>query len=197
MEALQDILNIIESMGIIIASIFTVYAINTWKKETKWKKKFELSEDVLSAVYKVRDNFNFIRSPFRFGEEGNSRQIIIDESEVETKIRNAGYIPFERFERRKESFYNLYALKYKMMAVYGKEAGVPFDKIKGELNSIFNAADRLTQLELSNLTYSKEDDHDKRLKYETIIWSEFDDTFNQNLDLIVNEFEQFFKESRN
>lgn len=40
--------DVIKSLSIIIASIVAIYGINSWRREAKWKRKYELAEEVLS-----------------------------------------------------------------------------------------------------------------------------------------------------
>ena len=51
---------------------------------------------------------------------------------------------FERYERHKELFADLYALRYRFMAYHGTSAGEPFVQLQATLNKVFVAARMLS-----------------------------------------------------
>jgi hypothetical protein len=76
--------DIIKSISIIIASTVAIYGINSWRRETKWKRKYELAEETLSLFYEVQDVISIIRSPFSRNEEGKKRNRIENEKKKKT-----------------------------------------------------------------------------------------------------------------
>lgn len=98
---MNDILQVIKSIGVIIASGVAVLGINSWRREAKWKRKYELAEEVLSNFYEAYHAIQIIRSPFGFGHEGSSRPKQDSETKEESQIYNQAYISRERFERNK------------------------------------------------------------------------------------------------
>ena len=93
---LNEIVDIIKSLGVIIASIIAIRGINNWRRESKWKRKYELAEEVLASIYEAHHAIQIIRSPLGFSDEGASRPKKDNETPEETKIYNQAYITRER-----------------------------------------------------------------------------------------------------
>ena len=71
---LKLVFDILKSISIIIASGVAIYGINSWRREIKWKRKYELAEETLSLFYEVQDAISIIRSPFVSVSEGKTRK---------------------------------------------------------------------------------------------------------------------------
>jgi hypothetical protein len=65
------------------------------------KRRVELAGRTLIAFYQARDVFTWVRSRGIFGDEGNSRQLSVAETEDQKKQRNTYFIPIERLTREK------------------------------------------------------------------------------------------------
>ncbi len=137
------ILEILERLGVIIASITAFLGINAWRSEAKWKRKYELSEEVLSLFYEVRVNMKLIRSPFAFSNEGSSRKKGVSETAQETEEYNKAYVYIERYERVKEPFIKLETMKYRFMAVFGRQTVSAFNEIQDCLRTVLATYDLL------------------------------------------------------
>ena len=74
-EFIKNIGIIIASLSATIASITAIYGINSWRRESKWKRKYELAEEVLANLYESYQSIQIIRSPIGFGGEGETRKI--------------------------------------------------------------------------------------------------------------------------
>lgn len=140
---LNSILNIIQALSVTTASIVAVYGISSWRRETKWKRKYELAEEVLSCFYDISERFDIIRNPAGFVGEGQTRKRSEYETPSESKILDNAYVVIERYEREKAPFIKLKSLKYRFMVLYGKEAGEPFNEIVRLTNKLFFASHRL------------------------------------------------------
>ena len=71
---LKSFLSVIQVLSVTIASMTAVYGISSWRRETKWKRKYELAEEVLSCFYEVSDSFDAIRNPAGYIGEGKTRK---------------------------------------------------------------------------------------------------------------------------
>jgi len=127
---MNTVINFIQSISIIIASAVAIWGINSWRREAKWKRKYELAEEVLSLFYECKEKFQIIRSPFSNTSEGKTRKRSEDESQDDTARLDSAYVFFERYEKEKEPFTKLLSLKFRFMTIFGKESGEPFDEIK-------------------------------------------------------------------
>jgi len=145
----MDCLKLFESLSIIIASIAAVIGIFTWRKETRWKRKYELAEEVLAKFYEAHQNIKNIRSRFGYVGEGKSRKKSCNETEVESEIYDRAYVVHERFEKNKEAIERLKVLKFRFIAVFGKEHEHLFNDLFKILTNIFFAASELSSIQLS------------------------------------------------
>ncbi len=194
----ETIFNIIQSISIIIASFVAIVGINSWRKEAKWKRKFELAEEVLSSFYDVKEKIVSIRSPFSGNLEGSSRKQKENETKEEKENFDRAYIPFERYNKENEAFIRLYTLKFRFMAVFGKEHSKPFDEIKKIINDILFAAHYLGThyWQQQGKKFSTEDAFEKHLskmhEYESVIWAGFldkEDIIDKRVNEAINEIE--------
>lgn len=74
-ELIKSIGIIIASISAIIASITAIIGINSWRQESKWKRKYELAEDLLANVYEAHQSIRTIRSPLDSVEKGNQEKL--------------------------------------------------------------------------------------------------------------------------
>ncbi|MCP3167373.1 hypothetical protein [Myxococcus qinghaiensis] len=110
-----------------------------------WKRQTELAEQVLSDFYRARDIFMAARSPDSFSGEGATRPKSEDESESDTRYRNAIYAPFERLTKSSSFFAELHARRYRFMALFGTEAAQAFDLLRSAHNEILFATECLLE----------------------------------------------------
>lgn len=189
--SMYTVVDIIQSFSVIIASVAAIYGISSWRREAKWKRKYELAEEVLALFYECKEKFQIIRSPAGHSLEGNTRKRGENETQDETQRLDNAYVFIERYEIEKEPFIQLWSLKFTFMTIFGKEAGQPFDEIKKILSSIFFAASKLSQRywkdqgrkNFSDLEFQK---HLKEMhENENIIWASFDEN-----DKIANQVDE-------
>jgi len=177
----SEVFNILQNISIVIASIVAIYGINSWRREAKWKRKFELAEETLSLFYEVRDRLDYIRNPFSNPEEGKTRKRNENESAEDAKIFDMAYVVYERYEYDKSSFLKLKTIKYRFVAVFGIKYIEPFNDVNKIVNSIFSAAQILARNYWRNqgtipMTKEQSKIHLEALKkYESIFWSDFSD----------------------
>ena len=120
-----------------------ISGVGAWKREFIGKRKIELAEEVLSSFFEIKDVIATIRNPSKSRDEGKTREKDGHESTTESKLLDRGYIVFERYEARKESFVRFNTLKYKFMASFGAESEEIFTECNRILNSIFFSAGQL------------------------------------------------------
>lgn len=175
------VFDLIQCICVIIASVTAIYGITSWRRELKWKRKYELAEEVLSLFYECKEKISIIRSPGGYVGEGKTRKRSENEKPEETEILDNAYVFFERYKREKEPFIKLYTLKFRFIAVFGKNANEPFDEMRKIVNEILMAANRLGNRYWKDQGRKRftEQQFEKHLaemeKYEEIVWTTYDD----------------------
>ncbi|OAD40926.1 hypothetical protein [Polaribacter atrinae] len=183
----------IKSLSIILASGVAIYGINSWRRETKWKRKYELAEETLSLFYEVQDAISIIRSPFGNTNEGKTRKRNENERKEDSEILDQAFVVIERFENNKEPFYKLRALKYRFITIFGKESEEYFNDIVKLTNRIMTVSGFLGRRYWKDQGRRKFTDQqfEKHLKkmeeYEAIIWEDYGEN---NGDEIKEKIEQ-------
>lgn len=175
------ITSIIQNIAVILASIIAIYGINSWRRETKWKKKYELVEDTLVLFYEADEKLKILRNPGSWGNEGNTRNKRENETEEETARLNQEYVLYERWEREKDTFIKLQTIKFRFIAVFGKQFIFPFDEVRVIINEIFVANNRLLRYSKDHGIKNFSDDELKRQvekmhEAEAKIWDSFEET---------------------
>jgi hypothetical protein len=193
---MNEILEVIKSVGIIIASGVAIWGINSWRREAKWKRKYELAEDVLANFYEAHQAIKIIRSPFGFGHEGSSRPKQDNETKEKSQIYDQAYVARERFERNKKSLEKLQALKFRFIALYGKEYEKHFDKFNQTVNKIFFASDQIAMVRLGQYGDDKEFIRDTMKESRETLYSRTnkDDKIEMELEEAIKAIEKKCKE---
>lgn len=145
---LNLIFNILQSISIIIVSIVATYGINSWRREAKWKRKYELAEEVLVNLYESQQAIRYIRSPFGLQNEGSSRKVDKNETPEQSKTYNQAYVVRERFRNNSDALQKILSLKYRFIALFGKEHEEHFNIFSQTINKIFLAADEIARVSL-------------------------------------------------
>ncbi|NDV17605.1 hypothetical protein GO009_16430 [Muricauda sp. TY007] len=141
-------LELLKSFGVITASFVAIWGINSWRREARWKRKYELAEEVLASLYEAHQSIKIIRSPLGFGGEGSSRTKNENETKEQTEIFNQAYVARERYERNKRPLDKLHSLKFRFIALYGKEYEAHFNVFSQTVNKIFLASDQIAMVKL-------------------------------------------------
>lgn len=169
------LLEILERVTIIVASVGAIYAITSWRRELRGKKEFEVAEIVLAKFYEAKDRISAIRSPLSWANEGQSRKIDKIETPEQTRLLNLAYVSVERYQNHQEFFSKLNALKYRFMFIFGSDKAEPFDKLQKLLSEVLGAARLLgtfwvRQEELSMIEGKTVKLSEDITKYEDVIW---------------------------
>jgi hypothetical protein len=186
----------VETIGVIVASATAVYGITAWRREFRGKKEHDLAEETLALFYQCRDNLRAIRSPAGYAGEGSTRAKDTSETEEETKILNRAFISFERYEKYKEPFCRLFAIRYRFMALFGRNAAQPIEDLRLALNDVFIAAQMLPHYwQQQGRQHHNEDAFKEHLremqKQERVFWGTFSsrDEFDVRVNILVDQFE--------
>ena len=186
------ILKLIESLAIIAVSLSAVFGIYTWRKETRWKRKHELAEDVLAKFYESLYKIRIIRSPFGYKGEGQYIDQNKDNTETVGEIRDKEFAIYQRYDKNKEVFDKLQALKFRFIAIFGKENIVIFDELEKIINTILNAASELASIRLGEHGEMNEDLRKELVDYKRIIYyrkNEKGDEIEKQLNELIKNVE--------
>jgi hypothetical protein len=195
------VFSIIQSASVVIASTVAIIGITSWRNEAKWKRKYELAEEVLALFYECKEKIQIIRSPFGNTSEGKSRKKRDNETDEEAARLDNAYVVYERYEKEKETFSKLYSLKFRFMTLFGKQSEKPFDEIKKILNTIFFASNNLGQRYWKDqgrrqFTDAEFQKHLKEMhNYESIIYGHYDDDDDiaKQVNNCIQEIENYCK----
>lgn len=191
-------IQLLESLSVIAAALVAIYGISSWRREMRGRKEYELAEEVLALFYEARDRINAIRSPLGWSGEGKSRQASPDEKPEEKEAFDRAHIVIERYQRNQETFNRIQTLRYRFMALFGRDKAKPFDNLNEIVIEIHGAAGVLGHhwVRLSK-TYIREDDKKyERLikdieKYEKVIWLGFkSDPISPKVEKLIEEVEK-------
>jgi hypothetical protein len=180
------VIDILQSLSVIVASFVAIYSVNSWRNEAKWKRRYELAEEVLANLYESQQAIRYIRNPIGHQDEGKTRKVNDNETPEQTEALNQAFAVRERYNRSNKSLQKLHALKYRFIALFGKEYEVHFDKFNQVIKNIFFAADEIAYIRLGHY------DDDKELKIN--LRKEYKETIYANLrgkenDKIENEIQ--------
>lgn len=190
----QIITSIINCFAALVVAYVAVFGIRSWRREFKGKRQIELAEEILTLFYEAKDAFSAIRSPLGWVNEGATRKPAEDETPEQKRARDMAFVVFERYEANKEIFNKLFALRYRFMALFGKDKVSPFDEIHKVRTRIFVASKRLADLWTLRSSTGDTVDEDKLYekihKYEAIFWEgDPDDEITELIEKIIKEIE--------
>ena len=189
----MDWINLVESLSIIAASLTAILGILSWRNEERWKRKYELAEDVLSKFYESQQDIKNIRSPLGFSDEGKTRQKSDSETKEESAIYDKAHVAFERFERNKEVIEKLQSLKFRFITVFGREHEKLFDELTKIINEIFFASREIAGIRLGEYGEMEPSEKGKKLRelQKIIYWTTKleDDPIEQRVQKLIKDVE--------
>jgi len=130
-ENIKMVLEIINTLAILIASVVAVCGISAWRKEFQGKRNIEIAEEVLVLFYEAKDAIRAIRAFLRQQGEGAT---------ITPPQAYDSVVVYERYEKRHEIFNKLTSKRYQFKARFGDEKDKPFEDLKNIINEILNAA---------------------------------------------------------
>lgn len=154
---ISDIINLISSISVVIASIIGIWGINTWRKEIPFRRKYELAEKVLANAYEAVEVINIIRFPAGTISEGETREPNERETLHQTKILNKLYVVKERFFKNNDSYKRLFSLRFQLKAVFGDELEQSVNTILGMPNKIFATVEQYADTLINPSSFKEEE----------------------------------------
>lgn len=180
-DIFKDFLN---SFSIIIASFTAIHGINSWRKEARWKRKYELAEEVLVLVYEVREAIRYIRNPLQTEDLGHPKR------------PSALKIVLDRREKYKDTFAKLQSIRYRFMVIHDKNSEKLFERMDMLFMDIVTAAWNLDNRYYKAYEENRWASEDAKLKsiekmheLEDVIWMTGEDNeFDKKLSALITEF---------
>jgi len=142
----MDILQITRDIAVIVASGSAVYSLGTWRREFRGKRDIELAESVLELFYKAERAIEAIRFPIYDLRIGQEREPGKNETAEQKEARDHAWVVFKKIKDHADIFDQLYAMRFRFMARFGKEKAKPFDELKRIVDEIWVSAQQLAEL---------------------------------------------------
>ena len=200
--SIDHVISLISSIMVLSAAIVGLIGVNSWRKQLRGKRKFSITEDVLTAFYQASDIIRNMRYPVSSVEEGKSRPKSNDENEEQSEFMDRAYVVYVRYYKEKEFFSKLWALKYKVRALMGKGAIKPFEDLHTVINDILFAAHMLGKYYWPK-TKRIEDPtelnkhYDNMNKREALLYFKYEDPdpIEARIDKIITDIENIVRKS--
>lgn len=138
-EILRAAPPIVQAVSIAVTAVFAVISLRAWRTQLIGKRRFEIAEQAIVAIYKAKEALEWIRSPASFGGESAERPRHDRESEGEARLRDAYFVPFKRIKDTSADFAELTKVRLLCRAYFG-------DEIVKKIEVLFQA---LTQVRVS------------------------------------------------
>jgi hypothetical protein len=123
--------------GITLAALLVaIKGVRNWNQERRDLRRAELAEKTLATTYRAKDAIAFVRSPFGFGGEGQSRKHGANESEEKSAALDSAFAPIERANKAAAIFEEIQSLRYSISAAFSPAAAQPlsvFMEIRAEI----------------------------------------------------------------
>ena len=139
MEDIELGLDFIDTGAIIVALVLSIIGFNKWKEELKGKSKFELSRNIVSTAYKIRDRIKIVRNPFLTAYEYRDRKKTIKEVEGREKVSNSFYAYSNRFKELQLVLDEWYGLKIEAEALFDNKSRLVLDKLDSVCSDLWVA----------------------------------------------------------
>ncbi|WP_286760922.1 hypothetical protein [Salegentibacter sp. UBA1130] len=164
-------MEIIESIVVIIASLVAVWGIIRWRLEEKWKRKYELAEEILASIYEFEQNVDYMRLGISTKEEVSDRVRQENETPEISRALDQAFIIRTRFNKNKEAYDKLRSLRFRFMAVYGKDHGKHILDFITIVNKVFSATDEFIWLSAGEFDYDPEYKRERLKEIRKILYS--------------------------
>jgi hypothetical protein len=182
----KEWVEVMESFTVIVASVAALFGFYQWRKEERWKRKYELAEDVLSKFYEFRDTMRLIRSPFLFDAD--------EEKSASEAKDGKTHTLFRRYDNNKEAIDKLMALRFRFITVFEKKHENLFEELNSILGDVFIAASQITFIRRGDDEGMDRAEKGRKLKqlHKTIYWSDNieEDPVSQRIKALIDSVEK-------
>ena len=190
------ILEFVANITVFAAAIVAIIGFNSWRKQLRAKREYEIAEEVMASFYEVKDIISYIRTPLAWGGEGESRRVIPGETPEQTRVLNLAYVTFERYQHNIKLFSRISSYQYRFMFHFGSDSKAPFMELRKVLSELQNAARLLGTFWARREEIVQKSGKEAKLsddinKYESVIWEgkDSEDPISIKVDKIVSNIE--------
>jgi hypothetical protein len=164
--------------------------ITAWREQLVGKRHIEIAEQALLATYRIRDIFEFIRSPVTGSYEAKSRTRDKRESVHKSTLLDSYFVPIERVNDAAEAFAEFQIARLLCQVHFGPRSVEPFDRIMALRARVLAAATKLRD-SVREREQGEWKDADLVRQWEGAIWNEGDaDEITPIIDAAVADIEQ-------
>jgi hypothetical protein len=132
-----QVVELVGNIGVIVASGAAIWGVSAWRREFRGKRDMELAEDVLELFYRAERAIEAIRFPIWNLADGRTRSPEPNETPEEKEARDRAYVIFKRIKDHSDIFEQLYTLRFRFMARFGRDSAKPFDEMKRVIDTIW------------------------------------------------------------
>lgn len=115
------------------------------RRQAVFRRRFELAEQFLADVYRLRSMMRFVRSGVSFGHEGETRTAQGAESETVKRTRDNYFVPSERLHAENEFLAAMFARQTTCHAHFGAEADKAFTLLHEAIHHVRVASSLLVE----------------------------------------------------
>ena len=166
-------LELASHIAVIVASVVAIVGVSAWKREFKGKRDIELAEDVLGLFYRAERAIKAIRCPVSYSSEGQTRAPEPRERPEQKEARDQAHVVFKRIQDHGEILDQLYTLRFRFMARFGRDKAKPFGEMRDVVIKIQVSAGCLAELWADRLRRGEQTSQgtERQIeKREAVIW---------------------------
>jgi len=199
MISISELKDIAVAFSALSATYIAYQGLSTWKDELKGKSEYQISKDVLRAVYKVREAFKHVRNPviyqYEYPEDMTSSSGHLKSEHI---FEGNAHVYEQRWKVLHKAFVELEECFLEALVVWGsdyQDTIAPLRLCRGEV-----------QMAIQHLLSKYRNPHEadwmnaeERKRQRAVIYyggkeSKYD-TFTPEIDLAVQKFEKWFRNS--
>jgi hypothetical protein len=189
-ELLKAAPPIVQAMSILVTAIFAVKSLHAWRTQLVGKRRFEAAEEVIMAVYRVKDALEFVRSPASTSDEAADRPRSADENPSDARMRDTYFVPLKRLRDAAEDFVQLQKVRVLSKVHFGEEAVNHIKMLFQARAEVIVAAQMLSQM--VERPHERVMQPDFYQQCERKIWAieNEDDVLTKNINRTIEEIER-------
>lgn len=172
-NAVKTVIEALESIAVLVASIFATLGLNQWRKEIVGKRIIELAEEATYLFSELPDIYRYVRDRFITIEASDNSPL------ASCKAR------WSRFQLFNDHYLKIAGLKYRFVCYFGEEGKKPFqtfERLHKKFVDDLSLRTDIARHKENNTTATQETDWEK-----TILFQGNNDSFQQELEQARDE----------
>ena len=135
-DTVNALTGIATALAAAVAAVFAAKALGTWRDEMIGRRKAELAEETLAAIYRLRGLLQWVRNGAAFGNEGSTRQRDEHENEDGARYRDTLFVPIERLRAERDFLSEFQAKHYRFMALFSLDEAKPYEDLNKVIRDV-------------------------------------------------------------